>query len=235
MVMASGLPRPQVFSLVEHVLKHGKPGGRRAAAEALADFSGAEANSVAVAALSDPEPTVQAAIVAQLRRRGIPGILSRLVEILESPHAVVRQAARKSLSEFSFKRFVGAFDMLDDEVRRNTGMLVRKTDPQTIPQLMAELRSKMRTRRLRGLAIARTLEVVEAAEAAILPLMQDEDHMVRMEAAIALGTSNSDSSRLALEEALGDRSPVVQEAAQKSLDSRATYAAWRGELADPRD
>jgi hypothetical protein len=235
MVIASGVSRPQAFSMVELMLRRGKPGGRRAAAEALAEFAGAEANNAAVRALSDPEPTVQAAIVSQLRRRGIPGILSRLVELLESPHSMVRQAVRKSLSEFSFKRFVGAFDMLDDEVRRNTGMLVRKTDPQTVPLLIAELRSKMRTRRLRGLAIARTLELVDAVESAVLPLMQDDDHMVRAEAALALGSSNTEASRVALEEAINDRSLAVQEAAQKSLDARETYAAWRGELADPRD
>lgn len=235
LVMASGVSRPQVFSVVEYILHHGKPGGRRAAAEALAEISGTEANNAALAALSDSDPNVQATIVLQLRRRGIPGILSRLVELLESPHSIVRQAARKSLSEFSFKRFLGAFDMLDDDVRRNTGLLVRKADPQTIPLLTAELRSKMRTRRLRGLAIVRTLDVVDALEPAVLQLLQDEDHMIRIEAVNALGASNSDDSRAALEEALNDRSPAVQDAAQKCLSARNVYATWRGELADPRD
>ena len=36
-------------------------------------------------------------------------------------HALVRKAARKSLAEFNFPRFLAAFDMLDEDVRPFTG------------------------------------------------------------------------------------------------------------------
>ena len=120
-VMAAGIPRQQVLGLVETVLLHGKPGGRSEAARALAEFQGAEANALAMRALADPDPQVQANIIPQLRGRGIPGVLPSLMELVESPYPVVRKAARESLAEFSFKRFVAAFDMLDEEVRRSTG------------------------------------------------------------------------------------------------------------------
>ena len=90
---------------------------------------------------------MQAHIVGQLRGRGIPGILPVLLEMVDSPHAVVRKAARESLAEFSFRRYVAAFEMLDDEVRQSTGMLVKKIDPQTVPLLREEMRSLVRTRR----------------------------------------------------------------------------------------
>ena len=209
-VMASGVPRQQALGLVETILLHGKPGGRREAARALGEFQGTDANALAMSALADPDPQVQANIIPQLRGRGIPGVLPSLLELVESPYAVVRKAARESLAEFSFKRFVAAFDMLDEEVRRSTGLLVKKIDVQTVSLLNDELKSPIRTRRLRGLAIARTIDAVESVEGAVIEMLQDEDHLVRMEAAVALGKSVSPASVAALTEALNDKSEVVR-------------------------
>lgn len=216
-VMASGVPRQQALRLVEAVLLHGKPGGRREAARALGEFQGREANALAMQALADPDPQVQANIIPQLRGRGIPGVLPSLLELVESPYAVVRKAARESLAEFSFKRFVAAFDLLDEDVRRNTGLLVKKIDPQSVPLLNEELKSPIRTRRLRGLRIARTIDCVESVEGAIVQMLGDEDHLVRMEAATALSNAAAPGSVAALQHALNDSSEVVREAAQRSL------------------
>jgi HEAT repeat protein len=213
----SGIPRAQAYSLVEHVLQHGKPGGRRAAAEALDQFRGADANLVALEALDDEDPEVQAKVLAQLRSRGIPGALARLVEMIGCPHEVVRNAARKCLAEFTFSRYLASFDLLDDEVRTSTGDLVKKVDPQTAAMLRTELGSLVRSRRLRGVAVARALGMVRQVEDAILAQLQDEDHLVRAEAAAALGDSLSTAARDALTGALDDRSPAVRDAAMRSL------------------
>jgi HEAT repeat protein len=217
-VMACGIPRQQALGVVETILLHGKPGGRREAARALGEFQGADANALAMSALADPDPQVQANIIPQLRGRGIPGVLASLMEMVESPYTVVRRAARESLAEFSFKRFVAAFDMLDEEVRRSTGLLVKKIDVQCLSLLNEELKSPIRTRRLRGLTIARTIEAVEAVEGAVIEMLQDEDHLVRMEAAVTLGRSVSPASVSALTETLKDKSEVVRLAAQRSLE-----------------
>lgn len=217
LAMESGIPRSQAYALVEHVLRRGKPAGRRAAADALDQFRGVDANLAAMAALHDEDPEVQARILVQLRSRGIPGALARLVEMIDSPHAIVRAAARQSLEEFTFPRYLATFDLLDDEVRESTGELVKKVDSQTAPLLQAELESKVRTRRLRGLAVARALRLVQEVEAAIVPLLQDEDHLIRAEAAATLGQSRSEQAREALAEAIYDRSLAVREAARKSL------------------
>ena len=216
-VMASGVPRQQAFAVIETILLNGKPGGRREAARALADFPGSEANNLAMRALADPDPQVQANIIPQLRGRGIPGVLQNLLVLVESPYAGVRKAARESLSEFSFKRFVAAFDMLDDDVRRSTGMLVKKIDPQSVMLLNDELRSPIRTRRLRGLAIARAIDCVESVEGAIIEMLEDEDHLVRMEAASALVRGVTSAATMALQRAAGDSSEVVRAAAARSL------------------
>jgi len=235
LVMASGIPRLDAFATIKRLLLYGKPGGRREAAVALAEFSGADANATALEALDDPDPQVQSTVVLQLRSRGIPGILPRLVQMVEIPHAVVRQAVREALVEFTFERFIGAFDMLDDEARRSTGMLVKKIDPQTLPQLKKELQSRLRTRRLRGLAVVQAIEVVAALEEVITGLLDDEDHLVRMEAANALAHGNSRAGREALQQALYDSSTTVQEAARRSLDYRAQFTQWREAVSDPRD
>jgi hypothetical protein len=220
---ASGIPRKQTFGAVAWILTEGKPGGRRAAASALADFPGADANALALRALDDPDPQVQANIVRQVRSRGIPGILPRLLELLDSPHAVVRRTVRQNLSEFSFPRFLAAFEMLEDDARENLGRLVLKIDSQTVPRLRAELESAVRSRRLRGLAVVRTLGAAGRVEDLLLELLRGEDSRVRSEAASALAGCRSPISRNALIDALGDRSLIVQESARKSL-------ALRGEL-----
>ncbi|HQU44475.1 MAG TPA: HEAT repeat domain-containing protein, partial [Pirellulales bacterium] len=129
LVMASGMNRLEAFDIIAHLMAAGTVGGRRAAVAALAQFHGSEANNVALKALADDDPQVQSAVLGQLRERGIPGAVSILVDLADSPEPSVRQAARQSLSEFSFARYLAAFDMLEDQVRRSTGMLVRKVDP----------------------------------------------------------------------------------------------------------
>jgi hypothetical protein len=217
LLMTSGVPRQQALVTIEHLLTEGKPGGRREAARALAEFHGSEATALALRALRDPDPQVQANLVPQLRGRGIPGTLAILLELVESPYEIVRRAAREALAEFSFKRFLATFEMLGEEVRRSTGLLVKRIDPHTVPLLRNELRSPLRTRRLRGLTIARSIEAVEALEPLVIRLLDDDDHMVRAEAATALRTVESPASRAALQRALADPCEAVREAAQRSL------------------
>jgi HEAT repeat protein len=215
----SGVNRRAVFKLLETVLERGKPAGRIAAADALAQFNGAEANALAMRALLDSDPQVQAKVLVQLRNRGIPGAVSKLIELLESPHAAVRAAARESLAEFSFQRFVAAYDLLDEDVRRSTGDMVAKVDPTALTALTDELRSQSRSRRLRAISMALTMDVVTKVEQALHGALLDEDHLVRAEAARALAHCDTPETHIALREALSDRSLVVREAAEASLQT----------------
>lgn len=219
LLMATRVNRLRVFSVVRYLLLHGNPGGRRAAAESLSSFKGAESNELVLKALDDPDPRVQAYALAQLRQRGMRGALTRLIGMIDSPHEVVRTAARRSLVEFQFKRYLAAFNMLGEEVRQSTGLLVKKVDPQTLPLLVEELSSPSRTRRLRALAIVFTIDMAERLEERIFELLQDEDHFVRAAAAQALSRCDTLSARTALRSALEDRSVAVQDAAAHSLDA----------------
>ena len=171
-----------------------------------------------MSALADPDPQVQANVIPQLRGRGIPGVLPSLMELVESPYTVVRKAARESLAEFSFKRFVAAFDMLDEDVRRSTGLLVKKVNVQSVSLLNDELKSPIRSApspRSDDRPHDRRRRVGSKSE--IIEMLQDEDHLVRMEAAVTLGESVSPAGVAALTEALNDKSEVVRLAAQRSL------------------
>ncbi|HYW78880.1 MAG TPA: HEAT repeat domain-containing protein [Thermoguttaceae bacterium] len=233
LVMSSGIPRAQAFETIKLIVQHGNQGGRRAAAQALSEFSGTEANALALRVLDDADPQVQANVTVQLRQRGIPGILPRLLEMIDVPHEVVREAVREALAEFTFPRFLGAFDLLDDEVRHSTGMLVKKIDPDTVPLLKGELNSQVRTRRLRGLEIARVLGVVDQLDETIGALLEDGDHLVRAEAAASLAMSTSAASLQTLIDALDDRSEAVREASQRSLVRRLQSQPRRHGFIDP--
>ncbi len=216
-VMLSGTKRLEAFPTIAFVLESGKDAGRRAASAALAEFPGGAANKAALAALDDPDPEVQANIIKQLRPRGMPGALQHLIDRLDSPHELVREAARENLPEFTFARFLSAFDVLDEVVRVRTGALVRKADPQAVPELEKEMQSPARTRRIRALAVAASLGVVAELEEHVIALVSDEDHLVRVEAATALAQCPTVAAQEALREALTDNSFAVQQAAEESL------------------
>ena len=160
---------------------------------------------------------MQAEILPQLRQRGIPGAVGKLIELLDSPHVVVRTAARESLAEFSFKRFVAAYDMLEDEVRLSTGEMVAKVDADAVPLLLEELRSPARSRRLRALSMAASMGVTDRVEYDLHERLLDEDHLVRAETARVLIHCDSPDTHEVLREALTDTSLIVREAAEASL------------------
>ncbi len=216
-VICSGMKRLKAFDVVAFFMEYGNPGGRRAACQALAEFTGDHANKYAEMALADDDPGVVAAAVSQLRKRGIHGAMSTLIDMIEHPQQEVRAAAQQSLSEFSFDRFLAAYEMLDEDVRETTGKLVKKVDLATIPALEKEMAHPSRSRRLRALSVATAIDVVVELQSTVLELLGDEDHMVRVEAARALGRCDTDIAREELRDALGDRSVVVQEEAEKSL------------------
>jgi HEAT repeat protein len=217
LVLASDVHRDLKFKLIEHLLRFGKPVGRRAAAAALAIFHGAEANQLAQEALTDPDPQVQAQVLMQIRARGVPGALPLLLSMLDSHYEVIRNAARRSLEEFTFDRFLAAFDSLDDHVRFTTGPTVRKVDPAAAHRLREEFEARSRTRRIRALAMVSVMGMVPQFETQIIQRLTDEDHLVRAEAAKALAQCPTEHARRALHAAQRDRSIVVQEAATQSL------------------
>jgi HEAT repeat protein len=221
LAMASGMKRLAVFEVLKTILRTAGVEGRRAATEALVEFRGADANKLLLTLLRDPDPDTQAIAVGQLRDRGIPGALATLIDLLESPHAPVRNAARKSLSEFRFQRYLDTFDLLDNDVRRDTGQLVMRVDLQAADRLIQELKAPSRTRRYRALAMVEAMGAVAMVEHALLGLLGDADDRLRTEVVRLLADRDTPKIRRALRALLTDESVIVKEAAELALQALA--------------
>jgi HEAT repeat protein len=213
----SGIHRQQALEAVAYVLRHGKVLGRRAAAIALAEFGGAEANALAVRALDDDDPHVRAAAAVQLRKRGVPGAMNRLIQLLDSPQQVEREAAQASLEEFRFERFLANFDNLSEEARAATGPLVKRIDPSGLAQVRQELEAPARSRRKRGLELVSSLDAALELLDPVGAMLKDDDQYLRIEAVRVLSQCPHERARMLLREALLDPHPLVVEAAESAL------------------
>lgn len=180
-----------------------------------------DANELARESMNDEDPIVLARILVQMRNRGIRVTLPRLLELADSQHIEVRTAVKQCLGDFTVQRYLMAFDMLDDAVRRTTGILVSKVDKDLIESLTSELESLSRTRRIRALQAVPFLGVGSEVESLILDAIQSDDHFVRSEAAAALVHCRSKEAQFALREALLDSRSSVQEAAEQALQEMA--------------
>ncbi|MGI8978995.1 MAG: HEAT repeat domain-containing protein [Pirellulaceae bacterium] len=228
-ISLSGIPRQEALESLGHILKSGQPLGRRAASVALAEFRGTEANAIAQLALEDQDPVVRANVALQIRTRGTPGAMNRLVTMLDSPHEVERLAARKALEEFTFAGYAASYDYMDEETRVKSGQLVQRIDQKSADLLREELQSNSRTRRRRGLEMALHMGLVSQLQDAIAALARDEDQYVRLEAVRLLGICPTAVSGQVLREALTDTRALVQEAAEHGLRDMAPVAvaeAW---------
>jgi HEAT repeat protein len=215
---ASSLDRDDLFQVLAFLLKMGSPEGRRASCEALARFPEPPATQLVVAALADSDPGVKAAAALQLRRRQAPGAMEKLVVMLGSPAPEVREAARSSLSEFSFVRYQASFDGLDPVVRRSTGKLVRKVDPNAVRRLTEMLNSASVSVKRRGLEMTMAMNAAEDVCDLLVAMADDQDLAVRVDAITALGLSTSLKARAALHAAEHDPHRPVRDAAQASLE-----------------
>lgn len=213
----SGIKQDQLYSLLEDLLKTGEPAGRAASCMALGALPGDRPNHLILAAVEDPAPVVQAAAIRQLRERRLPGAMNLLLKYIDSPHEVVRAAARDSLTEYTMENYLQQFDTLSDEARRATGALVRKVDHEALEKLIAELESQSRKNRLKAIDVAEAMGLVCKLSSEMIERLTDEDHLVRAAAADVLQYCPTREVQDALEDAASDRSSAVQSAAKNSL------------------
>lgn len=217
LIMASGMSRLRAFDVIDFILTHGATEGRREAAVALNDFRGEAASASVVRALEDNDPLVRATAVRQLRERGTRRAMPTLLDLIDSPHEAVREAARESLAEFTFERFLATFGTLDNETLAETGRFVKRVDPLALEGLRSELQSPIRVRRIRAIQMAVAMKAVSEVEPLLIELIYDEDHIIRAAAAEALVESPSAASRTALRNLILDRSEIVRDSAERTL------------------
>lgn len=219
LISALGADSQAKLGLLELILKHGHAQGRLAAVEALQSISGERANKLVQVALEDEDPQVQAAAALQLRDRHVSGAMTLLLKCLDSPHQEVREAGRRSLSEFSFENLISRIGTLDDETLKSTAALVKRVDTDATEKLRAHLKHDSRKFRLRGIEIADLMSLIHEVHDTLVELLDDDDHLVRASAAEALHNCPTAEVQEALRYALTDKSRSVQLAAQSSLEA----------------
>jgi HEAT repeat protein len=217
MAGAANIARDDQFDLLVMLLRRGKAEGRRASCGALADFHRPQAVPLVLAALQDPDRGVQAAAARQLRRRHVPHALERLVEMLNSPAAEVRDAARASLSEFNFARYQASFDLLDNDSRQTAGRLAFQVDATAKPRLAHLLASPSISARQRAIEMIVAMGAEDAMGDQLQAALIDANVAVRAAAAVALARSSHADVIPALEKAAADEHRSVREAAEQSL------------------
>ena len=217
LLMASSMNRDKLFEILEFLLLEGRVGGRRAAAQRLAEFEGPRAEELVVKALGDEDPVVRSHLIRQVRSRQIPGAMSLLIGMVGSPHEEVRQALREALPEFTLQHFLASFDKLADELLPTAAHLVGKIDVDVRPRLTEEMEGRSPVRRRRAVLAATAMGLASEMEQLIIKRLSDDDHMVRIVAAKALADCDTMPTWDALRDALLDRSVMVQEAAEQSL------------------
>lgn len=222
---ASGLSPDDRLRVLERFARHGGGAGRKAAVVAAAELPGARAAALVLRALDDADPQVRAAALVQLRDRGIPGALATLLGALDDEAPAVREAARSQLHEYRLRRFLPAFDLLDDAVRRTTGRLVAKIDPSCDVQLWEELQSSQTKRRVRGLEAAAVMGLVDRLEDAVTLCAGDDEQAVRIEAARALATASGAWADHVLRSMSSDEAFAVRETVREILEQRAVSAS----------
>jgi len=219
LLLSTGLKREELLAALEELLLKGTPEGRLAACHALASVSGDQANKLILEALHDEEPSIQASAARQLRDRHIPGTMPMLLKLLDSPHVVVRRAARESLAEFSFENYLLGYESMSLDARRSSGLLVLKVDEQFYDKLSQEFVAPTSKRRLRAIEIAENLKMVPEVVDLVMDLLGDDDHLVRSAAASALQYCPIAQVRTTLEAMLDDRSGSVRSAVQNALEN----------------
>jgi hypothetical protein len=215
---ATAVRSARLLGLLEPILRDGAVQGRRAAASALAEVHGSVADECILRFLDDPDPVVQATLVRQVRTRGMAHAMSTLLKYFDTPYEEVRSALRETLPEFTVVHFLANLDHIDESMVQATGQMVRKIDPNAAGKLKAEMQRLSPVRRRRAVLAANAMGIAAELESQLIQLLNDDDHMVRLATAQALEEVGTKPSWEALRDALLDRSVIVQEAAEKSLE-----------------
>ena len=216
-VCRSGVANEAKLDFLRMAFEQADVSGRCEAAKGLADIPGPEANELVLQASDDEDDRVRAIVAPQLRARTIPGATKRLLQLADCDDSNLRKVAKDCLGDFNFQTYLQSYDELDEQARADTGSTVGRVDNDALEGLVAELESSSRGRRLRALGICPTLNLTDEVSAIVIPLLSDEDPLVRSAAATTLGSCSLPSVIDLLQQAAQDSNTTVVEAARESL------------------
>lgn len=220
MLMLSAVDNEKKLEFIKWMLEKGKPEGRHAAAKALKRMDNtAEVNELILKYLHDDDPHVKAPLITEVRPRGIMGAMRILISLVaDKMDDVTNAALKEAMPEFTFRSYLSRFESLENEIQQVVGNLVYRLDKDMTKELMNEMTVQSPVRRRRAVSAAAKVGAVAELEPIVIKLLNDEDHTVRIAAAQSLADAKSVPSWNALRDAMFDRSVVVREAAERSIE-----------------
>lgn len=177
---------------------------RRLALLLLSRIDLASARIHAEAALSDEDPEVQCAACDIIGKLELSNRVKLLAPLINSENDNVRRAAVRAIAEDSLKKYLTAFDSLDESVREIAGKAIAKMDPRMVDKLADELRSMDPGRRLKAIRVLGIIDKEKEVEPLLLELVRDPDRKVRATVVKTLGILGSVEALKHLIRALSD-------------------------------
>lgn len=220
---ASRKARRDKVAFIDYLLAHGAPLARITACECLADIDCPEALTRLEQSLDDADPMLVSAAAKILRRRGNIAAVPRLAALLDHQHLAVRNSAQQALRDFTFIKYLSDFESFDPSAQRELGRIIVRTDPSSIELLRLEIIGATIQRKVRGLAMAVAMGVVDKVLPDVLKLAEHKDLEIRCDALTTLAESRQEVAREAIVAATGDPNASVRNRANDALqrfDSR---------------
>ena len=227
-IMASMMKRDKRLAVFGYLLAEANPKGNRRRRRA-GEIKSPEATVLVVKDLNNDDPLVRAHLLKQLRWRNVPGSMSLLIRMVDSPHDTA--GPRETLPEFTIRQYLVNFETMPEELRPTAGHIVHKSTPRPERCWSTDEKPVARPPPPRCAGRPRHGHGRDL-EKSVIELLNDEDHMVRIAAADALADCDTLPTWEALRDAMLDRSVAVQEVAEKAWNESRSLAAnharsWR--------
>lgn len=222
LVAASKFSRRTKLAILNKILDEGAPTARIAACESLVAIELPEVVQRLESLLEDSDPKLVVAAATALRRKGYTGAIETLAGLLQHRDADVRTAAKTGLRDFTFLRYVGEFDRMNDALKSKLGQIVRDTDATATQQLERELKAASLHRKLRGMQMAASMQMADQVLDTLVGHTTHPDAAIRAEAIATLSTTGDPTARRAIAQTLHDANALVRNRAAQALSQWGT-------------
>ncbi len=209
----------QVLDALSRILPQSRIVLRRQIVFMICQLTGVRANQL-IAELLDSETDAQIImqLIPELRRRNLARAMKKLLSLLDHGHSGVRKKAAEAFHNCTIQRYLAAFDLLEEPVRRSTGQLVFKVDPATNRVLADELSCGNRVRQVRALHAISSIGNIDDILGLVMKLAQNPDPRLKIAAIGTLADSTQPEAKGLIRRYLVDEDPSVRKAAELSLD-----------------
>ncbi len=209
----------EVLEALSRILPQASLVLRRKIVSLICQLSGMRANQL-VAELIEHETDgeILITLIPELRRRNLARAMKKLLGLLDHGHEGVRRKSAEAFHDCTIQRYLAAYDLLDEAVRRSTGQLVQKVDPATNRVLADELSSGNRIRQVRALQAIRSIGNIDELCALVLKLAQNPDMRLKIAAIGTLAGATVPEAKGLIRRYLVDENPSIRKAAELSLD-----------------